>query len=141
MNRYIFFLVESLILATIIYQEQHQNVYVERLLFLGRAWVFVFMAVVWMTAISFAAGVPSPRVASNAVNMERMSILKRFAIAQDIAIAIVSLMFGRWWFFVCCTLFVGGIFTARRQAREYLQKVKINQKTKHAIIDVDPKPR
>jgi hypothetical protein len=135
--RVLAFLFESLLLATIVYLEKHPNVYIERLLFFGRAWGFFFALVTFVCIIGFAFGVASPRVANNATRMNRMTLFKRAAILQDIIIALVSLAFGRWWFFLCYMAIVGGGFIARDQGRRYLTKVKVNAKTKHAIIDVN----
>lgn len=135
--RVLAFLFESSLLATFIYLEQHPNVYIERLLFIGRVWAFFFALVAWVCVLGFAMGVPSPRVANNAVRTSQMSIFKRLSILQDCALIFFSLMFGRWWFFLCYTLFVSGGFVGRSLAKRYLTRVRINKKTQHAIIEVN----
>lgn len=131
------FVVESFLLAAIIYLEKHPNAYAERLLFIGRVWALFFAVVTWACFLGFVMGVPSPRVANNAVRMKGMSIFKRIAILQDFAIAIVSLAVGRWWFFICYFFHLTGGAAARHAARLYLQRVKIDKDAKHAVIDVN----
>lgn len=132
------FVVETAILASIVYLEQHPNVYAERLLVIGRLWAFYFMLVVWACVLGFALGVPSPRVANNAVGLTTPSILRQLALMQQTIIVVVSLAFGRWWFCLCYALFIIGLLTARGQAREYLKRVKRIAGSKHAVIEVDP---
>jgi hypothetical protein len=136
------FVARALILGAILYQEWHPNRYVENSLFLGRLWIFVGAVVAWTLVLGFAMGIPSPRVGNMAATYSShpsriKAILGSMMHVQDWCIFLVSLAVGRWWFFLCFGVYMIGGMTARKSAREYMKRVKLNEKTKHAIIDVN----
>lgn len=133
--------VNLLIIGTILFLEKHPNRYVENLLIIGRVWIFVAAAVAWLTFLGFWMRVQSPRVANMAatcVNRKSRAkaIIGTFMRFEVYCLLAVSIACGRWWFALCSIAYFFGCLLANFSAQDYMKKVKVDEKTKHATIDV-----
>lgn len=136
-----FLVIDSAILAAVIFNEVHPDVYIRNIVVASRMYLTGLALLVWLHAFVFAVGSYDAAMVKKAIAMtvpdRRLAyrLLNRVSVIQDCTIMLTSVLCGQWFILTAFAFILFSLSVTRALAKMYLARVpRVQPKTKTAVV-------